>query len=125
RRAIRNLLNATIRMRMAATGVRKNGSATCCRPTGCSSRPASASGSAASGRSGALPGSPGLVDTPPNKFGLACGTSGSAGGDVMNKVHRDLVTMPDTTASVREKFGFDSDMVVPAYSVADSHVPDV
>jgi cobaltochelatase CobS len=51
--------------------------------------------------------------------------SGPAGGDVMNKVDRDLMNLPDTTASVREKFGFESDMVVPAYSVADSHVPDV
>src|SRR6187399_897709 len=33
--------------------------------------------------------------------------------------------LPDTTVSVKEKFGFDSKMVVPAYSIADSHVPDI
>jgi len=43
----------------------------------------------------------------------------------MNKVDRDIANLPDTTASVREKFGFDSKMVVPAYSVATEHVPDI
>ena len=38
RRVIRNSLSATIRMRMAATEVRKIGSAMCCRPIGCSSK---------------------------------------------------------------------------------------
>ena len=42
----------------------------------------------------------------------------------MNKVDRDIANLPDTTVSVREKFGFDSKMVVPAYSVATEHVPD-
>ena len=40
----------------------------------------------------------------------------------MNKVDRDIANLPDTTVSVKEKFGFDSNMVVPAYSVADAHV---
>ncbi|MCT7377379.1 cobaltochelatase subunit CobS [Chelativorans salis] len=43
----------------------------------------------------------------------------------MNKIDRDIANLPDTTASVKESFGFESDMVVPAYSVADSHVPDI
>ena len=32
---------------------------------------------------------------------------------------------PDTTVPVRDAFGIDSDMTVPAFSTADSHVPDV
>ena len=43
----------------------------------------------------------------------------------MNKVDRDIANLPDTTVSVKETFGFDSKMVVPAYSVADQHVPDI
>lgn len=43
----------------------------------------------------------------------------------MNKVDRDIANLPDTTVAVKETFGFDSDMVVPAYSVADPHVPDL
>ena len=43
----------------------------------------------------------------------------------MNKVDRDIANLPDTTVSVKETFGFESRMVVPAYSVADSHVPDL
>jgi cobaltochelatase CobS len=44
---------------------------------------------------------------------------------IMNKVDRDIANLPDTTASVKEKFGFESKMVVPAYSEADPHVPDI
>ncbi len=33
--------------------------------------------------------------------------------------------LPDITVSVRQTFGLDSDMQVPAYSQADEHVPDV
>ncbi|RLQ88636.1 cobaltochelatase subunit CobS [Notoacmeibacter ruber] len=33
--------------------------------------------------------------------------------------------LPDTSVSVRETFGIDSDMIVPAYSQADSHVPEL
>ena len=43
----------------------------------------------------------------------------------MNKVERDIANLPDTTVSVKEKFGFESRMVVPAYSEADPHVPDI
>ncbi len=43
----------------------------------------------------------------------------------MNKVDRDIANLPDTTVSVSETFGFESDMVVPAYSAADAHVPDI
>ena len=43
----------------------------------------------------------------------------------MNKVDRDIANLPDTTASVKETFGFESSMVVPAYSVGDAYVPDI
>ncbi len=43
----------------------------------------------------------------------------------MNKVDRDIANLPDTKVSVRKVFGIDSDMQCPAFSVADSHVPDV
>ena len=43
----------------------------------------------------------------------------------MNKVDRDIAQLPDTKVSVRKVFGIDTDMECPAYSVADSHVPDV
>jgi cobaltochelatase CobS len=33
--------------------------------------------------------------------------------------------MPDMKVSVRQVFGIDSDLEVPAYSEVDSHVPDV
>lgn len=34
-------------------------------------------------------------------------------------------SLPDTALSVAETFGFDSDMMVPAYSVGTDHVPEV
>ncbi|MCP1200004.1 cobaltochelatase subunit CobS [Notoacmeibacter sp. MSK16QG-6] len=34
-------------------------------------------------------------------------------------------SLPDTSVSVRDTFGIDSDMVVPAYSEADPHVPEL
>ena len=43
----------------------------------------------------------------------------------MNKIDRDIAHLPDTTVKVREVFGIDSDMVVPAYSVAEGQVPDI
>ncbi|MGN6143002.1 MAG: cobaltochelatase subunit CobS [Mesorhizobium sp.] len=43
----------------------------------------------------------------------------------MNKVDRDIANLPDTTVSVKDTFGFESKMVVPAYSAASEHVPDV
>ena len=36
-----------------------------------------------------------------------------------------LSLVPDKKVSVRETFGIDSDMMVPAFSVRDSHVPDL
>jgi cobaltochelatase CobS len=44
---------------------------------------------------------------------------------MMNKVDRDIANLPDTKVSVRKVFGIDSDWEVPAYSIADSHVPEV
>ncbi|MBB5090501.1 cobaltochelatase CobS [Pseudochrobactrum saccharolyticum] len=43
---------------------------------------------------------------------------------MMSKVDLDINNMPDTTVSVRDVFGIDSDMIVPAYSKKDPHVPD-
>jgi cobaltochelatase CobS len=43
----------------------------------------------------------------------------------MNKVDRDIANLPDTTVPVKDTFGFESKMVVPAYSVATEHVPDL
>ena len=42
----------------------------------------------------------------------------------MNKVDRDIANLPDTTVAVAETFGIRSDMVVPAYSEANEHVPE-
>src|SRR5262245_19534229 len=36
----------------------------------------------------------------------------------------DLTALPDMKVSVRQVFGIDSDMEVPAYSATDPHVPD-
>jgi len=60
-----------------------------------------------------------MADTPANS--PATGTStGTATGTV------DLSTeLPDITVSVRQTFGLDSDMQVPAYSQANEHVPDL
>ena len=33
--------------------------------------------------------------------------------------------LPDTTVSVREVFGIDTDLTVPAYSTPGEHVPDL
>ncbi len=43
----------------------------------------------------------------------------------MNKVERDIANLPDTTVSVRDVFGIDSDMTVPAYAAGDSYVPEL
>ena len=42
----------------------------------------------------------------------------------MSKMDIDISNLPDTTVSVREAFGIDSDIRVPAYSKADAYVPD-
>src|SRR6201991_609880 len=36
----------------------------------------------------------------------------------------DMTALPDMKVSVRQLFGIDSDMEVPAYSTVDPHVPD-
>jgi cobaltochelatase CobS len=41
----------------------------------------------------------------------------------MNKMDRDLTLLPDTKIHVGKTFGFASEMMVPAYSAADGHVP--
>src|SRR5690606_36793606 len=59
-------------------------------------------------------------------FRQHCGRpAGPAPGDMMNRVDRDIANLPDTTVPVKETFGLESDMVVPAYSEADGHVPDL
>lgn len=43
----------------------------------------------------------------------------------MNKMDLEITNLPDTTVSVRDVFGIDIDLKVPAYSQANSHVPEV
>ena len=43
----------------------------------------------------------------------------------MSKMDLDISNLPDTTVSVREVFGIDTDLKVPAYSKADAYVPDL
>ncbi|WP_068310571.1 cobaltochelatase subunit CobS [Polycladidibacter hongkongensis] len=43
----------------------------------------------------------------------------------MTDTQEKLPNLPDTTISVRETFGIDSDLVVPAFSKPSEHVPDV
>ncbi len=42
----------------------------------------------------------------------------------MDNQQHDMVGLPDTTASVADLFGFQTAMRVPAFSVADEHVPE-
>ncbi len=42
----------------------------------------------------------------------------------MSKIDLDITNLPDTTISVREVFGIDTDIRVPAYSKGDPYVPD-
>jgi len=44
---------------------------------------------------------------------------------MMSKIDVDISKLPDTSVSVREVFGIDSDIRVPAYKEADAHVPDL
>lgn len=37
----------------------------------------------------------------------------------------DLTNIPDTTISARDKFGFETDMEVPAFTERDEHVPEI
>ena len=43
----------------------------------------------------------------------------------MTAAAQEVAGLPDMKVSVRQIFGFDSDMEVPAYSEADEHVPDI
>jgi cobaltochelatase CobS len=43
----------------------------------------------------------------------------------MSKIDLDITNLPDTTVKVREVFGIDSDLVVPAYKERDAYVPDL
>ena len=43
----------------------------------------------------------------------------------MSKIDLDISEIPDTTVSVREVFGIDSDIRVPAYSQGSAYVPDL
>src|SRR3954465_8981514 len=43
----------------------------------------------------------------------------------MASATQEIAGLPDMKVSVRQVFGIDSDMEVPAYSESDSHVPDV
>ncbi|MBC7284292.1 cobaltochelatase subunit CobS [Hoeflea sp.] len=43
----------------------------------------------------------------------------------MSKIDLDITNLPDTTVNVREVFGIDSDISVPAYKERDSYVPDL
>ncbi|MCQ2003051.1 cobaltochelatase subunit CobS [Rhizobium sp. NRK18] len=43
----------------------------------------------------------------------------------MSKTEYDYANLPDTTVSVREVFGIDTNLRVPAYTKGDAYVPDV
>ncbi|WP_422371656.1 cobaltochelatase subunit CobS [Hoeflea sp.] len=43
----------------------------------------------------------------------------------MSKIDLDITNLPDTTVKVRDVFGLDSDLVVPAYKERDAYVPDL
>ena len=42
----------------------------------------------------------------------------------MTAATEEVAGLPDMKVSIRQVFGIDSDMEVPAYSKADEHVPD-
>src|SRR5260221_6094289 len=46
-------------------------------------------------------------------------------GGLMTAVTELAAPLPDIKVSVRQTFGFDSDMEVPAYAESDEHVPDI
>ncbi|HEX2017529.1 MAG TPA: cobaltochelatase subunit CobS [Aurantimonas sp.] len=43
----------------------------------------------------------------------------------MSAAELEVAPLPDATISVRETFGFDSDLTVPAFSAVDPHVPEL
>src|SRR5947208_1012235 len=46
-------------------------------------------------------------------------------GGSMTLAQQEVAGLPDMKVSIRQVFGIDSDMEVPAFSEADEHVPDV
>src|SRR5215510_9290705 len=46
-------------------------------------------------------------------------------GGSMTVATEEMTGLPDMKVSIRQVFGIDSDMEVPAYSESDPHVPDV
>jgi cobaltochelatase CobS len=44
---------------------------------------------------------------------------------MMSKIDLDITNLPDTTVKVRDVFGIDSDITVPAYKERDAYVPDL
>src|SRR5262245_19915071 len=46
-------------------------------------------------------------------------------GGSMTAAMQEVAGLPDMKVSVRQVFGIDSDLEVPAYSQADEHVPDI
>ncbi|TFF19930.1 cobaltochelatase subunit CobS [Jiella endophytica] len=43
----------------------------------------------------------------------------------MSAAEQEVAALPDATVSVRETFGFESDLKVPAFSERDPHVPEI
>jgi len=43
----------------------------------------------------------------------------------MTVATQEIAGLPDMKVSIRQLFGIDSDMEVPAYSEAEEHVPDL
>ncbi len=43
----------------------------------------------------------------------------------MSETEKSVAGLPDRMVSVKETFGFESDLMVPAYATAEDHVPDI
>src|SRR5688572_579989 len=93
---------------MAATGARRIGSARSSRPTTNFGRPASAS----------------RTTRPQGRQPAPAGRPNRPFGGIMSVSVEQRADLPDMKISVRQVFGIDSDMEVPAYSVENEHVPD-
>jgi cobaltochelatase CobS len=67
------------------------------------------------------------VEAGRDRFNDEHGRSRAAFGreGVMSETTMAAAGLPDTTVSVREVFGFDSDLMVPAYLKGNEHVPDL
>src|SRR4029077_16921107 len=70
-----------------------------------------------------------LVAAPGSRTVMSRTKSGASAfrshGGSMTAAMQDTAALPDMKVSVRQVFGIDSDMEVPAYSKADEHVPDI